>query len=406
MTGGNELVTYAVDATKDIFLLRTEDHKARCVGKFYDPCDGEEFAAWLQGLDSPPDDPAAVEDDFGDEDFGNGYEQALFDLENRARENGDFPLAKEIAAMGEALLREQRDEDDCEEPDAGEPPEEGTDERYLEGYGDALDDLERRLCGWAPKDLLPWVQKARYQLLRQWTSKHDREALSRNNDYEIPDDCTELSVNDTPTVTAPDEADDPAEIDERPACANPAKCPLLERAPDDEPCPNYKPAPRSEGVDLIAAERRRQVEEEGWTAEHDEQWINDQLSRAAACYALAGTAPTRGLVCLRDLWPWDNCWWRPKTRVANLVRAGALIAAELDRMARAEAQAEQDRRDSDAEITDLNRREVGFIEREYERDREDRLLNRKEFLGAFKDDGDPDELRLAHTDDDADTPPA
>lgn len=37
------------------------------------------------------------------------------------------------------------------------------------------------------------------------------------------------------------------------------------------------------GIDLIAAERQRQIEEEGWTPDHDDQHTNGELALAAAC---------------------------------------------------------------------------------------------------------------------------
>lgn len=33
-------------------------------------------------------------------------------------------------------------------------------------------------------------------------------------------------------------------------------------------------------------------------------------------------------------WPWDAKWWKPKNTRRDLVRAGALIVAELERMDR------------------------------------------------------------------------
>lgn len=84
----------------------------------------------------------------------------------------------------------------------------------------------------------------------------------------------------------------------------------------------------SEGVELIAAERKRQIEEEGWTAEHDAQHTNESLSIAAACYAL----PTNLRFAIMHLWPWDRKWWKPSIdRIKELVKAGALIAAEIDK---------------------------------------------------------------------------
>lgn len=37
------------------------------------------------------------------------------------------------------------------------------------------------------------------------------------------------------------------------------------------------------------------------------------------------------------LWAWHSRWWKPKDRRCNLVRAGALIVAEIERLDRAAA---------------------------------------------------------------------
>lgn len=90
------------------------------------------------------------------------------------------------------------------------------------------------------------------------------------------------------------------------------------------------------GVELIAAERERQVSEEGWSAEHDASHDQGELARAAGCYAFpAYKLPTRH--GLPEFWPWERSWWKPTPddRVRELVKAGALIAAELDRLRRA-----------------------------------------------------------------------
>jgi len=82
------------------------------------------------------------------------------------------------------------------------------------------------------------------------------------------------------------------------------------------------------GVDLIAAERKRQIEEEGWPAEHDDKHTNESISIAAACYAL----PANLRFTIMHLWPWDRKWFKPSIdRIRDLVKAGALIAAEIDR---------------------------------------------------------------------------
>jgi hypothetical protein len=90
----------------------------------------------------------------------------------------------------------------------------------------------------------------------------------------------------------------------------------------------------------VAAERARQQEAEGWTPEHDDRHDRDQaLSRAAACYALAGTGGNgpfwiNHLLVPMQVWPyrWE---WKPKDRRSNLVRAAALLLAEIERLDRA-----------------------------------------------------------------------
>jgi hypothetical protein len=94
------------------------------------------------------------------------------------------------------------------------------------------------------------------------------------------------------------------------------------------------------GVELIAAERHRQIEVEGWTPAHDDEHGRGQLSCAGACYArLASnqeTYQTRAIPDPRPLtWPWSAKWWKPSADpIRNLVKAGALIAAEIDRLQR------------------------------------------------------------------------
>jgi hypothetical protein len=104
------------------------------------------------------------------------------------------------------------------------------------------------------------------------------------------------------------------------------------------PMPVIATAPTmSEAVRDVLAERRRQVEVEGWTPEHDDEHANDdEMSMAAACYALDGVSPYTGLgVDVSRTWPWAWTWWKPKGRRRNLVKAGALILAELERIDRA-----------------------------------------------------------------------
>lgn len=124
------------------------------------------------------------------------------------------------------------------------------------------------------------------------------------------------------------------------------------------------------GTDLIAAERARQLAAEDWTPEHDDQHGDGQLSMAAICYAAPDliyhrpyTRDWNNKRCypvnslrLADPWPWDDRWdkrlvygdrrenpgnvlpdpdtYSDKERLDLLVKAGALIAAELDKLLR------------------------------------------------------------------------
>jgi hypothetical protein len=90
------------------------------------------------------------------------------------------------------------------------------------------------------------------------------------------------------------------------------------------------------GIQIISRERQRQISQEGWTAEHDAtEHCPEELASAAGCYALAGeTRGTFRYSHILELWPWDKKWWKPTPddRVRELAKAGALIAAEIDRI--------------------------------------------------------------------------
>lgn len=88
---------------------------------------------------------------------------------------------------------------------------------------------------------------------------------------------------------------------------------------------------------LILAERDRQIKKEGWSAEHDDAYINGELERAGRCYLLHETesAMTKPCTKVPADWPWIDEWWKPKGREANLIRAGALFLAASDRQNRA-----------------------------------------------------------------------
>lgn len=82
----------------------------------------------------------------------------------------------------------------------------------------------------------------------------------------------------------------------------------------------------------LLAERTRQIEGEGWSLRHDDQHATDELAKAAACYAVGSQVALAPIG--KWLWPWDPQWWKPADRRRDLVRAGALIIAEIERLDR------------------------------------------------------------------------
>lgn len=91
----------------------------------------------------------------------------------------------------------------------------------------------------------------------------------------------------------------------------------------------------------ILLERERQIEEEGFVASHDNHHADGDLARAAACYAMPENWRefTPGSYDLPLAWPWGDNWWKPGERRRELIKAAALIVAELERMARTEVKA-------------------------------------------------------------------
>lgn len=91
----------------------------------------------------------------------------------------------------------------------------------------------------------------------------------------------------------------------------------------------------SRAVHSVIEERMRQRSVEGWSPEHDDLHVNGEIAAAGACYALHGAGWTHKLIApITTLWPWALSWWKPKDRRRDLVRAGALIIAEIERLDR------------------------------------------------------------------------
>lgn len=94
----------------------------------------------------------------------------------------------------------------------------------------------------------------------------------------------------------------------------------------------------------VLAERQRQVTAEGWSSKHDDQYKNTELAFAASCYAFHAAAASWDLEDdgipydshpVPKQWPWDPSWWKPTDARRDLVKAGALILAEIERIDRA-----------------------------------------------------------------------
>lgn len=112
------------------------------------------------------------------------------------------------------------------------------------------------------------------------------------------------------------------------------------------------------GIEFIAAERQRQIDKEGYSSGHDDEHDEGEISIAAACYAARETIyvmrKSSDRIVFGDPWPWVHHWDtgrsmddrdRPihgtqqiqkkgKSRKRQLIIAGALIAAEIDRLNR------------------------------------------------------------------------
>lgn len=100
------------------------------------------------------------------------------------------------------------------------------------------------------------------------------------------------------------------------------------------------PREQQNAVYLIALERSRQIVEEGFTADHDYHHSSGQLAWAAVCYAaplpIYRHEESYQGFWFHDPWPWDRDWDKrgKHSRLRELVIAGALIAAEIDRRLR------------------------------------------------------------------------
>ncbi|HGA5556016.1 TPA: hypothetical protein ACISZV_003214 [Salmonella enterica subsp. enterica serovar Birkenhead] len=78
----------------------------------------------------------------------------------------------------------------------------------------------------------------------------------------------------------------------------------------------------------VLAERHRQITVKGWTPEHDDTYIGCELAAAAISYIEPMEA--------ENYWPadWYDDSFRPSDYRRNLVKATALLLAEIERLDR------------------------------------------------------------------------
>ena len=85
----------------------------------------------------------------------------------------------------------------------------------------------------------------------------------------------------------------------------------------------------------VLAERRRQVNAEGFSPERDDQYVGGQLAGAATSYLILAAGGREDEA--RAFWPWRQEWLKPGSQRRYLEKACALGLAEMERQDRAAA---------------------------------------------------------------------
>lgn len=95
----------------------------------------------------------------------------------------------------------------------------------------------------------------------------------------------------------------------------------------------------SKAASDVLQERLRQVQVEGWTTSHDDQHVGFEMTMAACSYAGVAACVMTGEEPIANappaFWPWADYWWKPSYGRRDLVKAAALLIAEIERLDRA-----------------------------------------------------------------------
>lgn len=92
---------------------------------------------------------------------------------------------------------------------------------------------------------------------------------------------------------------------------------------------------RLKALDDIRTERERQISEEGYSPNHDDTYVAGELVKAAICYASNSVRNTNWYPGETPVdWPWEWEAWKPSTPLRDLIKAEALILAEIERLKR------------------------------------------------------------------------
>lgn len=158
--------------------------------------------------------------------------------------------------------------------------------------------------------------------------------------------CTKCGTPISPPKTMSEELkpkDDDAELSQEEKAIRRDFAEQVARARREDAAAKSHPSPpktaewMSEGTRLIADERDRQRKAEGWTPEHDDTHNDGEMRLAAVAYAYHISSLHADGTSKRppSMWPWRKEWWKPSPDpVRQLTKAGALIAAEIDRLLR------------------------------------------------------------------------